>query len=74
MSRQKILIVEDEIVIRTSLKKFLEKQSYIIEEAASNPSEKEIGIKIATPLAGPKPGRAPKTVPRKQPIKANVIF
>ena len=35
MSRQKILIVEDEIVIRTSLKKFLEKQSYIIEEAAS---------------------------------------
>ena len=36
--------------------------------------EKEIGIKIATPLAGPKPGRAPNTVPRKQPIKAKVMF
>ena len=35
MSRQKILIVEDEIVIRTSLKKFLEKQSFLIEEAES---------------------------------------
>ncbi len=35
MSKHKILIVEDEIVIRTSLKKFLEKQSYIIEEAES---------------------------------------
>ena len=35
MSRQKILIVEDEIVIRASLKKFLEKQSFLIEEAES---------------------------------------
>lgn len=35
MSKQKILIIEDEVVIRTSLKKFLEKQSYKIEEAGS---------------------------------------
>jgi len=35
MSKQKILIVEDEIVIRTSLKKFLEKQSFEIKEAGS---------------------------------------
>lgn len=35
MSKQKILIIEDEVVIRTSLKKFLEKQSFKIEEAGS---------------------------------------
>jgi len=39
-----------------------------------DPMKKEIGIKIATPLAGPKPGRAPNTVPRKQPINAKVMF
>jgi hypothetical protein len=37
----------------------------IIEDAASKPNENEIGIRIATPLAGPKPGNAPKTVPKK---------
>ena len=35
MSRKKILIVEDEIVIRTSLKKFLEKKLYKVVEAGS---------------------------------------
>jgi two-component system response regulator HydG len=35
MSKQKILIIEDEVIIRTSLKKFLEKQSYKVEEAGS---------------------------------------
>jgi DNA-binding NtrC family response regulator len=35
MGRKKILIVEDEIVIRSSLKKFLEKQSYKVKEAGS---------------------------------------
>jgi DNA-binding NtrC family response regulator len=35
MGRKKILIVEDEIVIRSSLKKFLEKQSYKVQEAGS---------------------------------------
>ncbi|MEX2326716.1 MAG: response regulator, partial [Pseudomonadales bacterium] len=35
MGRKKILIVEDEVVIRSSLKKFLEKQSYKVKEAGS---------------------------------------
>jgi DNA-binding NtrC family response regulator len=35
MSRKKILIIEDEIVIRSSLKKFLEKQQYKVTEAGS---------------------------------------
>jgi two-component system, NtrC family, response regulator HydG len=35
MSRKQILIIEDEIVIRSSLKKFLEKQNYKICEAGS---------------------------------------
>lgn len=35
MGRKKILIVEDEIVIRTSLKKFLEKKLYKVVEAGS---------------------------------------
>lgn len=35
MGRKKILIVEDEFVIRSSLKKFLEKQSYKVKEAGS---------------------------------------
>ncbi|MCB1691186.1 MAG: sigma-54-dependent Fis family transcriptional regulator [Pseudomonadales bacterium] len=35
MGRRKILIVEDEIVIRSSLKKFLEKQSFKVKEAGS---------------------------------------
>ncbi len=35
MSHKNILIIEDEIVIRTSLKKFLEKQNYKICEAGS---------------------------------------
>lgn len=35
MGRKKILIVEDEIVIRSSLKKFLEKQSFKVKEAGS---------------------------------------
>ncbi len=35
MSRKKILIIEDEIVIRSSLKKFLEKQNYKVCEAGS---------------------------------------
>ncbi|HKI73085.1 MAG TPA: sigma-54 dependent transcriptional regulator [Pseudomonadales bacterium] len=35
MGRKKILIVEDEVVIRSSLKKFLEKQSFKVKEAGS---------------------------------------
>jgi len=35
MSRKKILIVEDEVVIRSSLKKFLEKKNYKVCEASS---------------------------------------
>ena len=35
MGRNKILIVEDEVVIRSSLKKFLEKQSFKVTEAGS---------------------------------------
>ena len=35
MSRKRILVVEDEIVIRSSLKKFLEKQNYKVCEAGS---------------------------------------
>lgn len=35
MGRNKILIVEDEVVIRSSLKKFLEKQSFRVTEAGS---------------------------------------
>jgi two-component system response regulator HydG len=35
MSRKKILIIEDEIVIRTSLKKFLEKKQYKVTETGS---------------------------------------
>jgi DNA-binding NtrC family response regulator len=35
MSRKRILIVEDEIVIRTSLKKFLEKKQYKVTETGS---------------------------------------
>ncbi|MCZ6502414.1 MAG: sigma-54 dependent transcriptional regulator [Gammaproteobacteria bacterium] len=35
MSRKKILIVEDEVVIRSSLKKFLEKKNYKVLEAGS---------------------------------------
>ena len=35
MSRKQILIIEDEVVIRSSLKKFLEKQNYKICEAGS---------------------------------------
>ena len=35
MSRKKILIVEDEVVIRASLKKFLEKKLYKVVEAGS---------------------------------------
>lgn len=35
MGRNKILIVEDEVVIRTSLKKYLEKQSFRVTEAGS---------------------------------------
>ena len=29
---------------------------------------------MATPFAGPRPGNAPKIVPKIQPIKANVKF
>ncbi len=29
---------------------------------------------MATPLAGPNPGKAPNIVPKKHPIKARVIF
>ncbi|MFT5793566.1 MAG: two-component system response regulator HydG, partial [Saprospiraceae bacterium] len=35
MSRKRILIIEDEIVIRTSLKKFLEKKQYKVTETGS---------------------------------------
>ena len=35
MTRKKILIVEDEVVIRSSLKKFLEKKNYKVCEASS---------------------------------------
>jgi two-component system response regulator HydG len=35
MGRKSILIVEDEVVIRSSLKKFLEKQSFKVKEAGS---------------------------------------
>jgi CheY-like chemotaxis protein len=35
MSRKSILIIEDEIVIRTSLKKFLEKKQYKVTETGS---------------------------------------
>ena len=35
MTRKKILIVEDEVVIRSSLKKFLEKKNYKVSEASS---------------------------------------
>jgi len=35
MTRKKILIVEDEVVIRSSLKKFLEKKNYKVCEAGS---------------------------------------
>ena len=35
MDRKKILIIEDEVVIRSSLKKFLEKQSFKVKEAGS---------------------------------------
>ena len=35
MGRKKILIIEDEVVIRSSLKKFLEKQSFKVKEAGS---------------------------------------
>ena len=46
----------------------------IIDAAADNPRENDKGIKIATPFAGPRPGNAPKVVPRMQPISANVKF
>jgi hypothetical protein len=39
---------------------------------ASNPSINEIGINIATPLVGPKPGRAPIIVPKIHPITASI--
>ena len=35
MGRKKILIIEDEVVIRSSLKKYLEKQSFKVKEAGS---------------------------------------
>jgi len=45
-----------------------------MEDAGGNPRAKDKGIKIATPLAGPNPGSAPKTVPRMHPMIAKPIL
>ncbi len=44
MGRKKILIVEDEVVIRSSLKKFLEKQSFKVTEAGSLSETEDLSL------------------------------
>ncbi len=41
------------------------------EDSGGSLSEKASGIRIATPLTGPRPGSAPTTVPTMQPKKAS---
>ena len=43
-------------------------------EPAGSCSEKASGIRIATPLTGPRPGRAPTIVPTKQPVSASTML
>jgi len=46
----------------------------IKDEVGDKPKLKAKGIKIATPFAGPRPGKAPIRVPKMEPIMANIML